>query len=364
MNLDQQINLDIKAFWRWWSRELFNWLPERVKPFFAGRRLTLVMALTEPNFEIQKISNAGAESILRVPVDSMTADLWLEQQERLADVEQTLIILRLTGKQAISTEVYLPMAVKDSVNEAMAYEIDKYTPFKAEQIYYALCPLANDNPEQLKIRLITVQRDWLETWLKQLEQWQIQVDIVDAEPWDAPELENDYNLLPLALRPVKPRWSQWLTLSLGGLCFLMLAAVFVLPWWRENQAVERLQEELERVEKEARQVKSGQLEIDLLMEETLHLVEIKNKSPRLVELLNRLTRLMPDDTWLLHLKYDKQQLQIQGQSPSASALISELDKDEMITQVRFVSPVTQDKTTGMERFQISMGILEKNTAHE
>jgi general secretion pathway protein L len=365
MNLDQQINLDIKAFWHWWSQELFNWLPERARQFIAGRRITLIISLSEQTLEIHKFSHDGVESILNTPVNTMTADLWLQQQELLADNERIAIILRLSEQQAISTVVYLPLAAKDSLNEAIAYEIDKYTPFSAEQIYYAICPLEMDNSEQLKLRLITVQRSLLEDLLKQLAQWQMKVDIVDYVAIPNHMGRNElYNLLPPLLRAVKKPWSQWLTLSLSGLCGLLLAGIFILPWWRESRAVEILQEELEQVEKEARIVKSGQLEIDLLMEETLHLVNIKNKSPRLVELLNRMTRLMPDDTWLMHLKYDKQQLQIQGQSPSASALISALDKDDMITQVRFVSPVTQDKNSGMERFQISMTILEKTLEHE
>jgi general secretion pathway protein L len=69
--------------------------------------------------------------------------------------------------------------------------------------------------------------------------------------------------------------------------------------------------------------------------------------------------LLKDDTWLTNLQYSDKHMQIQGQSPMASALIGTLEASKYFSKVSFVSPLTQDKTTGLERFQISMDVGAK-----
>jgi general secretion pathway protein L len=72
--------------------------------------------------------------------------------------------------------------------------------------------------------------------------------------------------------------------------------------------------------------------------------------------MNILSQLLPNDTWLTHLKYINNKLNIQGQSPSASALIGVMEASSLFSNARFVSPLTQDKKTGFERFQISVEV--------
>ena len=54
-----------------------------------------------------------------------------------------------------------------------------------------------------------------------------------------------------------------------------------------------------------------------------------------------------------YFKYANGRLQIQGISSSASALIAILEASQLFKNTSFVSPVTQDRTTGLERFQIA-----------
>ena len=99
-----------------------------------------------------------------------------------------------------------------------------------------------------------------------------------------------------------------------------------------------------------------------MVDETKRLIKIKDKSPALTGLINRLSQLIPNDTWLTHFKFNDDHLQIQGQSPSASVLISVLEASPLFSNARFVSPLTQDKRTGMERFQIRMDLNSKAEA--
>jgi general secretion pathway protein L len=72
--------------------------------------------------------------------------------------------------------------------------------------------------------------------------------------------------------------------------------------------------------------------------------------------LNTLSALIKDDTWLSYLQYSNGHLQIQGESPAASALIGVLEDSAMFASAKFVSPVTQDNVSKQERFQITVDV--------
>jgi Fimbrial assembly protein (PilN). len=138
--------------------------------------------------------------------------------------------------------------------------------------------------------------------------------------------------------------------------FLLLGAVLVLPVWFEHQTVDALQAKIDGIEKNAKDVKALQQEIDAMIDETRLLIAEKNAAPTVVDMLNTLSMLIKDDTWLAYAQYSDGHLQIQGESPASSALIGVLEDSELFANARFVSPVTQDKVSGQERFQITVDV--------
>jgi general secretion pathway protein L len=73
-------------------------------------------------------------------------------------------------------------------------------------------------------------------------------------------------------------------------------------------------------------------------------------------MLNTLSILMKDNTWMSYLQYSDGHLQIQGESPAASALLGVLEDSKLFANARFISPVTQDKISGQERFQVTVDV--------
>jgi general secretion pathway protein L len=95
------------------------------------------------------------------------------------------------------------------------------------------------------------------------------------------------------------------------------------------------------------------------MDETTQLINEKNLRPPVVEILDTLSRLMKDDTSLAYIQYADGHLQLQGESPEASNLIGVLESSELFDNAVFVSPVTQDTLSKLERFQISVDVSQK-----
>jgi len=138
----------------------------------------------------------------------------------------------------------------------------------------------------------------------------------------------------------------------------LLVAVFAMPVWFEYQTVNALEEKIQGIEKDAKKIKALQLEIDAIVDETRKLIDEKSAAPTVLAMLNELSTLIKDDTWLAYLQYSDGHLQLQGESPAASTLISVLEASDLFSNARFVSPVTQDTISKLERFQITVDVTK------
>ena len=77
---------------------------------------------------------------------------------------------------------------------------------------------------------------------------------------------------------------------------------------------------------------------------------------RLLEIMDELTRILPDDTWITRLDMKGSELQIQGQSSSAAAVIPLIESSSILQNPSFRSPVTQAPRSEDERFHLSAEI--------
>ena len=199
----------------------------------------------------------------------------------------------------------------------------------------------------------------------QLRNWGIVPLVADSDlaPNDFGQLYDHYNLLPESARLKVDIYSRVLNPVIGLLFFLLLCSALILPVWMQSQTVNLLQSQMQTVAKDAAKVEDLRAETDKLQEETQLLINSKSSSASILIILESLSKMIADNTWLTHFKYTNGKLQIQGQSPGASALIGLLESSMLFSEVRFVSPVTQDKRTGLERFQISaaVNLLETQT---
>jgi len=374
-NLNSTINLDVNKFFRWWLRELDFLVPEKIRQLVnekqgfiivrpEGNRLALTYVTAREGGYAASLSGTGAANELAEPLAILERNAsGIEQYKALLAKDERLakanVILRLTAQQAIQKELVLPAAVKGNLFQVISYELDRYTPFKAEQVYFAVKQLeAEHEPGQIRVMLVLTPREMLDALYEDVKAMGMSPLFVDYEamPNDLEHRYERYNLLRDTLREKTANTPRLIYSGLIAAVFLLLAAVLVSPVWFEYRMVNALQEKIDTLEKDVKEVKALQLEIDAMIDETRLLIAEKSAAPTVVDMLNSLSALMKDDTWLSYLQYADGHLQIQGESPAASALIGVLEDSELFANARFVSPVTQDKISKQERFQITVDV--------
>jgi len=80
------------------------------------------------------------------------------------------------------------------------------------------------------------------------------------------------------------------------------------------------------------------------------------------DLLEELTKILPDTVWIWNFKYTGKEIEISGFADSASNLIPLIDKSSLFEKVEFLAPVTRERlmrgtdTKEYERFKIKARI--------
>ncbi|MDI1276668.1 PilN domain-containing protein [Methylobacter sp.] len=358
-NLNSTIDLDVKKFFRWWLRELDFLVPEKIRQLVNEKRGFIIVRPEGNQLALTYLLNKQAEPLAILERNASGIAQYKALRANDGRLAKANLILRLTAQEAIQKELALPVAVKENLSQVVAYELDRYTPFKAEQVYFAVKPLEGEHePGQIRVMLVLTPRETLDALYEDIKAMDMSPLFVDYEatPNDLEQRYDGYNLLPESLRDKTANTPRLIYTALIAAIFLLLDAVLALPVLFEYQTVNALQEKIDAIEKDAKEVKALQLEIDAMIDETRLLIAEKNAAPPVIEMLNTLSALIKDNTWLSYIQYSDGHLQIQGESPAASALIGVLEDSELFANARFVSPVTQDKASGQERFQITVDV--------
>jgi len=338
-------------FMRWWRDELIAMLPERMRKLLcpAQSALTIKLAAGE--------TDAGKNTILMPPdlqekIATSDPDGTMDPVAALALLDQLVVPVNVhaAAEEVLCRELELPAAVMENLDDVLTFEMDRQTPFHADQVFFAYVLNGKTaDKKHIKVKLCLIPKSKVTAALEPLKKWQLQVDSVSTQD-DGLQIRffsRDY------LRQYGSK-RQYLAMFAA---LVLLAVIFIIPFWQQRITLDSLQEELLAL----RQSTQAAQEISSRLDRYIGIVEVlrrhKNNTPPVIDVLDRLSRLLPDSTWIKQLEIENGNVHLQGFSGDASSLIGILEKDAQFSGVHFSSPVTQDAGTGRERFRISAAIV-------
>ncbi|MBY4678555.1 PilN domain-containing protein [Marinobacterium arenosum] len=346
-----------RSFWQWWWQELTGMLPERWRYRFSdhGTRLLIDIADQQCNIRFGTERQASDSLSFQFTPDSLPPGVIVEKLRRLKG-EAKEIILQIPMEQVLSRTISLPLATEKNLAGVLRFEMDRHTPFTADQVYFA-SQLEKRDPANQKIlvRLFLVTREAVDPLLSRLNALGLQPSVLrPSVSEDADEL----NLLPEHARPSESG-RQWLGRRLKALTLLI--AVALLGWFplhlKEQQAAD-LTQRIEEPKALAAEAKALAEQVSQLEQMRQQMLLRQAEAPLLLLLLQELTRLLPDNTWISRFDLQKDKLRLDGESGDASSLIGLLEQSGFLDNVSFASPVTANPRTGKDRFSISAQLRE------
>jgi Tfp pilus assembly protein PilN len=167
------------------------------------------------------------------------------------------------------------------------------------------------------------------------------------------KLTPSINLLPPEQR-WQPRRGALVPVYALGIAAALLALVTVAHSWIERGLYARaLDREIQRLESPAERVRRESQEVAALNARAATLEGLRLETWRKLQILQELTRLMPDDTWLQETHLGDDTVEISGFSDRAADLVPPLENSPYFSQVEFTSPITRD-AQNKEIFRIRM----------
>jgi general secretion pathway protein L len=348
-------------FLTWWKSELLAGLPPKWRDLVDYRPECLMVRQSRGEILMWRNHN-GHDELGRFHVSD---DLDTARQSVLGalgqlEEEQPPTTFLIDHDQVLCKTITVPAAAEDNLRQVLAFEMDRHTPFKSDQLYFD-CFVSSHNHQNrtIKVELVVVRRESLDQALDMIVERGLSLDSVDVcrEADDGVLTIMGVNLLPLERRARRSRRQLKLNLLLAG----MFAVLMYLVMWQSllarDQAIESLRGRVNQATRVASEVKELRDRLVEAREAARFLSEKKASLPVMVDLLDRLTRVLPDDTWLQRLQVNDGTIVLTGQSPEAAALIGLLEGEDCLEAPAFKGAVTPDPNSGKERFTIEAQLV-------
>ena len=335
----------LQQLWRWWRAELRLVFVPLVEKYWVDRSGTVDLTL-------------AADGAIALP-------------PRLNGRDVRLLV---DWAHVLQKSVAYPAAVEESLAEVVMNDLDRQTPFTPEQIYlmhrverrYE----AADGVARLDVELTMVLRRVVAS---AVERVQGAGGAVYSAVITNPSSGASSELLPLAERaPRRLTRLQKMNLGLLGVLAVLVAAALGVPIAQRHAEVTELAPRGEKARNEAEATRKIEAEFQRLSQEYQLAMTRKYQAYAVVDIIEELTRLSPDTTWLQSLemrapsgasKANKsvREVQLIGEAASASKMIELLEQSPLLQNTTQRAQTTRGSQPNTERFQIATELKPRIT---
>jgi general secretion pathway protein L len=341
----------VRDFWTWWSGEIFAILPEGLRDAIAQRRQKLFIETDGQALQLSLGSWGSREAAGQVPVTASA-----EAQEKLPRDTQQTIVLMPEGK-VLSRPLVLPLAAEENLREVLSFEMDQHTPFQAANVYYDYVVTGRDTERQaLLVDLVYSPRSKVDALLEAIASHDLNVDVVTSRGRDGSNLRS-INLLPQELRQNRRAGPGRVNVVLAAVCAALLVVAIALPIVQKTEALDLLEVQVQAAAAKAREGNQVRRDLEKMADASRFLFEKKRSDIMAVTLVDEISRILPDHTWVMRLDISATEMQLQGQSEASASLIALIEASPLFENANFRSPVVQVPGTDADRFHLSADII-------
>lgn len=363
------------GFLAWWGRSLAAWLPRRWRTLFGldrGRLLLMpdptIDAAHAPTLQLRREDGDGLRDVGHLPLPPSDArhpdhvepaDHAYAMPESGGDPLAPLLApalvdlprwLLLPAASGLQRRLVLPAAAADRLRDVLSFEIDRQTPFAATDVAFDARVLRRRADGQLEVDLVVVPLTRLQARRDALGPLAATLAGVDLAGTDGVPV--GVNLLPPAQRRhVADPWRVW---NLGLAALAVFAVVLALWQVLDNRrdAADEFQAALAPRVAQARQAATDRQALAAMVSGQAFLDRSRAARPTNVELLDELTRRLPDGTWLEKVSIEEDRLVVIGLSNDASGLVRRMEPSPLWRSPALSGALQPDPRSGRDRFSL------------
>ncbi|WP_414463757.1 PilN domain-containing protein [Hyphomicrobium sp. DY-1] len=276
------------------------------------------------------------------------------------------ILLRVSPTEVVQRTIRVPEAAADLMNSIVENKIETIVAWPQEKTYYGYRIIGPNalSSDQIDTEIVATTRQIVDSALERAREIGLSPRAVDFAP--SPEAASKIELLRLEPDPIV-RTAGRLNLVLGALVVSSFAicAFGVYQLWNRDSQYRELDSQIAAVMKRVDEVKRLNEENTKIRDERERLAKRKIDHRPVMELIEALSRALPDTAYLDEFEIHDNEARIVGKSPDPTGLISTLESTPEFEDVRFSAPTTRDDGDKLGTFSIvgkvqSEGTPEKN----
>jgi general secretion pathway protein L len=381
----QTIDLKVKRFGQWWGDELASLLPSAIRRWATTERRMLIQlrgaqaegasVFASKGGALKSIASAdfvgpnadGQPSLLQ------GAELAHRWRQLLSSVPRSgQVALGAPSEWVLRRTVKMPMAVEENLRQVVGFELDRLTPFRADQVYYDARVVSRDYGEGvLNVDVAVAPKAKCDRVLTQLREAGINVAALTVTAGTGAvagagvganagvvHADHHLNLLPVEARP-KPA-GQTLSIVNGLLALLLFAlilAAVAFPIWQKRQKAMALDPLLTRAQAGARQATALAEELEAKVAEHNYTNARKATHMSTSVLVSELSNVLPvPNTWVQQLDVKTtakgRTLQVQGDSTLGGKVQEIIEQSGFVQNTSIKSPIRA--IPGTDRFQYNI----------
>jgi general secretion pathway protein L len=329
---------------RWWARQMRALLPQALLPD-ASQSDALLVAMAGMS-DAPQIRLSLRRRQRETPLGSFRLDE-AGRRAAMAAIRQRSgrVIMRPDPAAVLERKVMLPLAAEHDVTQVLRYEMDRLTPFAAEQVFWSAIVERRDRAAgRLEIRLSLLPKSLVQPALATIAAIGLKVSAIEtASHSGAPRL---IDLVPPSSQRRRTLAFAWA--ACGVLAVIALATPFVTQSLARRTVEARiadLQPRIAQAEALRRRLAAGSAGNDVIATEHAGIGDA-------LQVLATVTELLPDDTVLADLSLRQSKLSISGRSRAAPVLIPAMAGDPALHNPSFAAPVTRTPDGNADTFVI------------
>ena len=371
----------LPRFWRWWTGELAPLVPAAPRGEIQRRRTRPILELGEGEAILWRPELAGSTiklaQVARIPLSGDAATVAAAGRAAVALLAgpaqgstsgRPRVVVALGPRQVLGKEIVLPAAVEENLRRTLAYDLDRHTPFRAEQLYFDAAVVGRNLVNRtIRVRWVAALRSVVDAARKQAEDWGASVVAIVPGPGAVGRVR--LNLLPEDQRPSAMLWRRWQVWVPAALVAMVALAAVMVPLIQKREYTIALMRQAEEARVQAEAADALRREFERQQGDYNYVLTKKYAWPGTVQILDDVTRVLPDDTWITQFEMKtstkgkdvQRDVFLRGESANGGKLISLLEDSKLVEQVVLRSPTTKLQPGPGEVFDLG-GVLRASAA--
>jgi len=339
-------------FVRWWLAELADMVPPPLRRLLSRQRPAIVFHADGATVGALRLAG-GAAQPLGAWDGAGDAAAWA--QGVVARAGRARIGWRLAPQAVLRRRVTFPDAVLEDLRGAVGYEMDRLTPYRAEDVVYDARAVGRDRAARTcMVEVVAVPRAELDRAAALAARLQVTPAFVDAPSrLDAPRAGRD--LRPRAADAGGDRWAAaGRALALGAA--VLAVAALVVPEIRLRAEADRAAIAMEAARANAAHAARLRGEIEAIVAARTALEAGGRGAASPLAVLHALTALLTDDGFLTAWELGQGRVQVAGYAASATAVLTAIEASPLFEETAFRAAVVQSPQHGREAFRIGANL--------